>query len=563
MKRSLFRQFSAIMLLPVLFIFIAAYFAQMHIQKTHFSELIDYCGTTLENIKINVSILSENMSKEASIFANSEYAQILLASNSSSEINRARKNLSDTISLSKNFNSDLVDILLCSQSETTSLAGYISSGLEKYIQSYTMNSVNINRAYTTYYDPDSKKTYLIHFTPIYATKITSNYRSQLGYVVIVSSLKTVSKLINSSTDIYIELVDSNTNNLLISNTGNFTNKSINTDADNQVSKNISNSNLILRGTIQVSSPADISSSFQYFLIFAIAFYLIFIFYIFIAVDFVLIKPINTLNKLIKNINSENRQIRHTANNEIGSIASHINEMLNNISDLNNKNIESQARLYEMELTKKETQIYAYQSQINPHFLYNMLQCMRGISLLNNMREIANICTYMADLFRYSIKGQNYVTLKEELDIIDKYLYMISVRYQNKITYKISVDEALYNCSIPKMILQPIVENSIFHGLEPKASDGLLEISAFSPGDTLKIVVQDNGVGIGKDTLNSLINSLMDNSQKDFYSNVKQEKGIGIININNKIKLFEGNEYGIEIESEAGRTIVVINLKYQL
>lgn len=110
----------------------------------------------------------------------------------------------------------------------------------------------------------------------------------------------------------------------------------------------------------------------------------------------------------------------------------------------------------MEISKKETQIYAYQSQINPHFLYNMLQCMRGISLLNGMKEVANICTYMAELFRYSIKGQNYVTLKEELYIIDKYLYIISVRYQNKITYKIFINENLQYCRIPKMILQPIV-----------------------------------------------------------------------------------------------------------
>ena len=108
-------------------------------------------------------------------------------------------------------------------------------------------------------------------------------------------------------------------------------------------------------------------------------------------------------------------------------------MLDRISSLNQRDIESQARIYEMELNKKQTQIYAYQSQINPHFLYNMLQCMRGISLMHDIPEVAQICTNMADLFRYSIKGAFLVPLENELNIIDKYLYMIEVRFQGQKT----------------------------------------------------------------------------------------------------------------------------------
>lgn len=562
MKRSLFKQFSAIMILPILLIFVASYFIQLNIQKSHLAELIDYGSTTLENININISLLSENMSKGASIFANSEYAQILMASDSGSAKNLARKNLSDTISLSKNYNSSLVDILLCNSKGTTSLAGYISLNLEKYIETYTINAKNINRAYTTYIDPGSQKTYLIHFTPIYATKITANYRKQLGYVVIVSTLKTVSTLINSSTDIYMELVDTNNNEILISNRENFKGSSISNDVSHQVTKNVSNSNLLLRGTVQLNSAADTTSTFEYFLIFALIFYVLFVFYIFLAVDVVLIRPINSLNKQIKNINFANKQIKHTAKNEIGSIAAHINEMLDKISNLNQKNIESQARLYEMEISKKQTQIYAYQSQINPHFLYNMLQCMRGISLLNGMKEIANICTYMADLFRYSIKGQSYVVLKEELDIINKYLYMISVRFQNKITHKIFIDDALLDCRIPKMILQPIVENAIFHGLEKMAADGALEIYAYKFGSDLKIEVHDNGVGIPKEQQDLIVKCLKEGNQKDFNANISEEKGIGLININNKIKLFEGDKCGLEVDSVEGSTTVIVTLKYQ-
>lgn len=557
MNRSLFKQFAAIMIIPVLFIFIASYFIQINIQKTHLSELIEYCNTTLENIKINISILSDNMSKEASIFANSEYAQILLASDSAVKKNAAKKNLSDTISLSRNYNSNLVDILLCNSENTTSLVGYISLNLEQYIHLYSLKAFNTNRAYTTYYDSNSMKTYLIHFTPIYSTKITANYRKQLGYVAIVSNLKTVSQLINSSKDIFIDLVDTNTNTVLISNYSETASK---INSSNQAISKITNSNLMLRGTVQMNSSVNTTSTFEYFLIFASIFYLIFFFYIFVTVNIILIRPINNLNKQIKSVNYKNIQIKHTAKNEIGSIASHINEMLVKISNLNKKNIESQAKLYEIEISKKETQLYAYQSQINPHFLYNMLQCMRGISLMHGSKELANICTYMADLFRYSIKGENYVTLKDELDIIDKYLYMISVRFQNKITYQISVEESHQKCKIPKMILQPIIENAIFHGLEQITDDGNIEIYSQIFGNSLKIYVHDNGIGIPLEKLNLIKKSLEEN-QKDIYLQTSEGKGIGILNIHNKIKLYEGNEYGLEIESYTGSTTVIITLKY--
>ncbi len=559
MKQSIFKQFAVIMIIPLLFISFVNYLNLYQIQKNHIEELTTYCESTLNNIKINLSIQSDNMSKGASIFANSQYAQILLSSISEATRNEAKKNLSDTISLSKTYNSNLVDILLCNSENTTSLFGYISLNLEQYIKSYSQNNSAVNSVYTAYYDANSNKTYLIHFTPIFATKITTHYREQLGYVAMVSSFRTASQLINSSKDIFIELVDINTNKALLSNSSNFDLKSFNTGASNQAISKIPNTNLLLRGTTQTNLINNKSTFFNNFSIYTGIFYLLFLLYIFIAVDKTIIRPINSLNKQIKNINFESNRINHASKNEIGSIAAHVNELLDKISSLNKKNIESQAKLYEMEISKKETQLYAYQSQINPHFLFNMLQCMRGISLIHGVKELANICTNMADLFRYSIKGDNYVTLKDELDIIDKYLYMISVRFQTKIHYQIFVDESLQNCIIPKMILQPIIENSVFHGLEKIDSDGMIELTAKKAGDNLKIYVFDNGIGIPDEKIITIKKSLEDNQ-----INMKTNEviNIGLININNKIKLYEGNDYGLEIESKGHNTTVIFTLKYQ-
>ena len=558
MKKSIFKQFAVIMVIPVLFISFANYLILNQIQKNRIEEQITYCESTLNNIKINLSIQADNMSKGASIFSNSQYAQILLSSITEAENNNAKKNLSDTISLSKIYNSNLVDILLCNSENTTSLFGYISLNLEHYIRSYVQNNSGVNSVYTAYYDSNTNNTYLIHFTPIFATKITTNYRKQVGYVVMVSSFRTVSQLINSSKDIFIELVDKNNDKVLISNSSNFDAKSFNKNNSNQSISKIPNSNLFLRGTPQTNLTNKFTT-IESFSIFTGIFYLLFLFYIFIAVDLTIIRPINSLNKQIKNIKFESTHINHAAKNEIGSIGAHINELLDKISSLNKKNIESQAKLYEMEISKKETQLYAYQSQINPHFLFNMLQCMRGISLLHGVKELANICNNMADLFRYSIKGDNYVTLKDELDIIDKYLYMISVRFQSKIQYQIFVDDSIQNCKIPKMILQPIIENSVFHGLEKINSDGMIEIRALRAGDTLKIYVIDNGIGVPDEKLAAIKKSL-ENNQINMKTN--EFINIGLININNKIKLYEGNEYGLEIESKCNNTTVIYTLKYE-
>lgn len=179
--------------------------------------------------------------------------------------------------------------------------------------------------------------------------------------------------------------------------------------------------------------------------------------------------------------------------------------------------------------------------------------------MHGIREVAQICTNMADLFRYSIKGAFLVYLEDELNIIDKYLYMIRVRFQDKITYSLEIAKDTKKCKIPKMILQPLVENAIFHGLESIEDNGVIHIRTFLKDDDLFITIQDNGIGFDEATLKELEELLSQDIPSDINATFNESKGLGIINIHNKIRLYEGIEYGISILSRPANTLLTIRL----
>lgn len=185
--------------------------------------------------------------------------------------------------------------------------------------------------------------------------------------------------------------------------------------------------------------------------------------------------------------------------------------------------------------------------------------MRGISLIHGIPEVAQICTNMADLFRYSIKGAFLVPLNDELTIIDKYLYMIQVRFQDRISYSLDIHDDTKQCLIPKMILQPLVENAIFHGLDSIENNGMIQISAYRKGSELYILLQDNGIGFDENILIELNKILTQDAPADINASFNGSEGIGIINIHNKIRLYEGIEYGISVESSPGDTRLCIHL----
>ncbi|QCX34504.1 histidine kinase [Caloramator sp. E03] len=203
---------------------------------------------------------------------------------------------------------------------------------------------------------------------------------------------------------------------------------------------------------------------------------------------------------------------------------------------------------------RDTQIKSLQSQINPHFLFNTLNTIARMALIEGAPKTEDLIYNLSDLLRYNLKNSgNMVEIETEINNIRKYINIQAIRYGNRISYEINIDPEILDSKIPVMTLQPIVENAIIHGLEEKKEGGKLIISGklmFKKYILLEIC--DNGLGIPEEKLISLLNS----SQE--YNKI----GLGIHNVDGRIKYYFGNEYGLRIESTVGKgTKVQIRVPY--
>lgn len=251
------------------------------------------------------------------------------------------------------------------------------------------------------------------------------------------------------------------------------------------------------------------------------------------------------------------RVKVRSTNEVGVLAYDINSMIDKMEEMTSNIFHTQARLYESELSKKQAEFSALQSQINPHFLYNTLNCISSIGLEYGSKEIALITSSMSKIFRYSIKKDELVMISEEIQCIQAYLKIISIRYENKFDMEIDVDDKLMAMKTPKMILQPIVENSVYHGLESMDTGGHLRVSGHvdENGDVC-FQIWDSGKGIEKDELDKM-KAKLNMAYPERVANSFVGNSIGISNINNRIQLLFGERYGVGIESEIGYGTTVI------
>ena len=237
-----------------------------------------------------------------------------------------------------------------------------------------------------------------------------------------------------------------------------------------------------------------------------------------------------------------------SNDELGIIGRQINEMSAHVSDLMENRIRD-------EQEKMNLEIKMLQAQINPHFLYNTLDSIKWIATMQHNTGIVKVVSALSSLLKNMAKGFNEkVTVRQELDFLDNYITIEKIRYIELFDAEISVDDpALYDARIVKLTLQPLVENSIFSGIEPSGKPGLIKIHIFSRDQILYISIRDNGVGISKENIDRL---LTDTSRvsKNYMS------GIGLPNVDRRIKLVYGQEYGLSIDSEIGvYTCVTVSL----
>lgn len=221
------------------------------------------------------------------------------------------------------------------------------------------------------------------------------------------------------------------------------------------------------------------------------------------------------------------------------------------------------REYRTQVLKKQAELNELQSQINPHFLYNTLESIRGEALGEGLEEIADMTEALGYFFRYSIsRKKNLVTLQEELKNIQNYYLIQKFRFGSRIDMKIEIEEEdkIIGFMMPKLLIQPIVENAIFHGLEKKMGKGTISISIACTDQRLVLVISDDGMGMTEESLEKLNKKLekgvdFTDSQDDY-----KNAGIALDNVNQRIKLSFGSEYGLHVYSTQNiGTDVVITL----
>lgn len=273
--------------------------------------------------------------------------------------------------------------------------------------------------------------------------------------------------------------------------------------------------------------------------------LIIIFMIFFSIRYT--EPMFKMMKVIEEVEQGNFSARMSvkSNDEIGHLGYSLNNMIDEMENLIEK-------LIKEEKEKKEVELEALHAQINPHFLHNTLNTIKWMAKIQGNSSVSKAITSLVKLLRVSTNlGKEKITLTEELDYLKNYMVIQRLRFNENIELQFDIDESCLNLKVPKLILQPIVENSIIHGLEKDIFELKIIIKIYKSKQNVIVEIIDNGPGINKKTLKNIFERESDHNK---FSKV------GLNNVNKRIKLYFGKEYGLKIESEIGLgTKIIIKL----
>ncbi len=278
--------------------------------------------------------------------------------------------------------------------------------------------------------------------------------------------------------------------------------------------------------------------------------ILFILFIMLVIQQNIINPINQLYLFIRGIRKGDRDklnssIELFGCEEIHTLSLEFSNMLNETDLLNNQLIDTTVNLYETRLQKKQAELAYLRSQINPHFLYNTLESVKDIALEHGVPQIADIASAMGKMFRYNVKGNETVLFYQELEITQAYLKIQLARFPDKFDIIYSVLEETLHLPVMKLLLQPLIENAVFHGLESQTGKGTLFIGALIENDDFIITIQDDGVGIDSQTLELLQQQISDSDRPP-----QTDEHIGMLNTHYRIRLRYGAPYGLSIESSS-------------
>ncbi|WP_195263731.1 sensor histidine kinase [Clostridium sp. 1001275B_160808_H3] len=272
----------------------------------------------------------------------------------------------------------------------------------------------------------------------------------------------------------------------------------------------------------------------------------------------IVTPIRELRTLMKGVESGDLDLKfeeYKYSNEFGELGHSFNHMVSEIKKLINM-------VYKEQRSKRKAEMETLQAQIKPHFLYNTLDTIAWMAEDYNAKDIVELVAALTKVFRIGLnKGKEVIKLRDEIEHINSYLIIQKYRYEDKLSYEINFHNEILDTLILKLITQPIVENAIYHGIKEKRGRGKIYINFRKVADEIIITVEDNGAGITEEKLLN-INSMLETSNS-FCIDSESGSGYGISNVNTRIKLSYGQNYGLHYYSELGEwTKVEIRLPFK-
>lgn len=235
--------------------------------------------------------------------------------------------------------------------------------------------------------------------------------------------------------------------------------------------------------------------------------------------------------------------------EISSVVSSYNKMVNELSNLVDNLYESELKNRAVLLEKKNVELQALQAQINPHFLHNTLETISSYAVINDAEEISDMASALSKMFRYSLRNLEVVTVDSEIEHVKNFMIVMEHRFQKKLHVIYDIAPEAHDAEVVKLSLQPIVENAFQHGLRKLRYEGTITIRARKRSDFLVIQIIDNGSGISPERLNE-IQAMLDKNE------IRGNMGIGLSNVSRRIQLIFGEEYGLKVTSKPGAGTIV-------
>jgi len=256
----------------------------------------------------------------------------------------------------------------------------------------------------------------------------------------------------------------------------------------------------------------------------------------------ILSPLKALRKSMDELEHENFDIvlSEKGNDEISLVSKSFNKMSKKLNELINE-------VYIVQLKQKEAELRALHEQINPHFLYNTLNTIYWICQLEKAVESGKLVQALSKLFRLSLNsGKDITTVEKEIEHLNYYILIQKARFEEAIRFQIEVEEALLKYNVVKLILQPLVENAIHHGIEKKGGEGTITVKIFREQDALVYEVEDDGIGADVNELYGLLHKVQD-----------ENRGFGLKSVNDRIRFHYGAEYGLEFYSETKKGMKVV------